>query len=148
MNPVTDPRIVTDADTVARLAKKARAIGKTLDGVVYDRDKIILIEPTGGAPMVACVGERNPDGTWIAVAIETGDIWHYDGTGTGTGTPKAATAVATVHDDTRIRNGRHHFSDGPPGHCLCLGGCCNDEAENCICAWGCDVEEHEHHRGE
>lgn len=139
---MTDPRIVTDADTVARLAKKARDIRKVLDAVIHDRDKIVFIEPTPETPTIVCVGERNQDGSWVAVDIEGGDIWHYG----GTGVPQAATATVGAHDDSRIRNGRHHFSEGPPGHCLCLGGCCNDDDENCICAWGCDVEEHDHHR--
>lgn len=132
---MTDPKIVTDADTVARLSKKAKAIGKILGD-----DQVVLIEPTGGAPMIACVGERdNHTRRWVAVAIEGGDVWHYDpDTDTGSPAPKAADAAVPVEPHTGDTD---HFAGGG---CYCLQKCCNNLRGDCICRWGCTDGSHDH----
>ncbi len=142
---MTDPRIVTDADTVARLSKKAKAISKILGDDDYAG--IVMVEPKDGdGPWIACVGEADPNAhTWIAVAIEGGDVWHYD-PDTDTGTPQAAPVVVTVHpsgDRCNDDMGGAHFTDFG-GACVCLGGCCNNAAGGCTCRWGCTDEGHGH----
>lgn len=134
---MTDPKIVTDADTVARLAKAAKAIGRILGD-----DQIVLVEATGGAPMVACVAEYNPGGSIVAVAIEGGDVWHYD-PDTDVGTPAPAAVPVHVEGALTALNGEHFFADGS---CSCLSSCCNNAQEDCTCR-DCTDEGHRYHRG-
>lgn len=134
---MTDPKIVTDADTVIRLSKKAKAIARILGG-----DQVVMIEPKDGdAPWVACVGEQYDDGSSVAVAIEGGDIWHYDpDTDTGTPAPKAAAAAVVDVHPTGV-DGDDHFAGGS---CFCLYDCCNDREGDCTCRWGCVGVGHGH----
>ncbi len=138
---MTDPRIVTDADTVARLAKKARAIEKILG----DDTGIVMLQPDDPAtqPWIAAVADSTMGNSWVAVAIEGGDVWHWPG-------PDAVQASKAA-PDTVPAVVQHQSADGPRGRhladggasCICLGPCCNDRDENCICG-DCVDPGHQH----
>lgn len=136
---MADPRIITDADTVARLAAAAKVVKLALGD-----DKIVMIDID--VLPVAAIGSRNEDGTWTAVAIEGGDIWHYDG---DTVTAPQAPADPVHVGATAGRNGPNHLVNlsgrAGGGECICLERCCNDADENCICA-DCNDRDHTHHR--
>lgn len=141
---MTDPRIVTDADTIARLAKKAKAI----DRILGDCDKIVMVRDGDGpaTAMVADVTSLDGDGSWTAVTIDDGHIWHCDGTDTVTGPAQPAPDPVGAHDDGHcLSDGGHFFDDGT---CSCVAACCEGEGgdswNRCICRWGCTDRNHSH----